>query len=647
LLNDLEEAIGIYDEALRLRPEGHEDRSSSLNDLGDALWHFCYYHEANEARANRCIEVLREGLHLRPPGHPLRDQSLHNLARSLRSIRHQHLGQVDVFRECAWLNREALQLRPDGHPERLKSMGNLACDLHILAEHTGDMEMWAEVVSTRREVLRLRPPGHSLRRIALNNLGIALYNSFERLGGSDILAEATSTLREAMQLRPMGHPTRFSVLENLARALSYRSQYEGHLDSLLEAIKLKRMAVQLLSDSHPERARIVNSLADSLLVSFRNSGDREALVEAINLFREAVALRPPESLIHSYALNDLAEALEAKFDKDGQPEALSEAADLFRGSLDLRPAGHWRRFMSLEGLARVLCKIGSESWCEGLSTYQEALRVCPMGYPARARLLSGMSRCFLDPTSPFFSLSQGISCLSQAYAHTFTHISGRLKSAVTELQQLEVAYCALKGDHTEPHISDNERILDLYAQVIGLLPLAANFGLYHSARLQALTGCDEIARSAASRAMLLGRLPQAVEMLEQGRGVFWTQTLHLRTTAFDGVPDDHCQELKRMLHLLDFGAYRVESQEYSAVQREQELETRRQLNDAVQALITKIRAYPGLDRFLLSLLGSGWDCADEARRRQWGWLCPAAPEYWRARARVLALYPFSLSLRTG
>jgi hypothetical protein len=251
------------------------------------------------------------------------------------------------------------------------------------------------------------------------------------------------------------------------------------------------------------------------------------------------------------------------------------------------------------GLGASALQIGRNSGSEALSCYEEALQLCPIGHPGRRRLLSGMSKCFLDPSSPSFSLSKGISCLSQAYAIT-SNVSGRLKSAASDLQDLEVAYSASKtGSHAGTHTEDDERILNLYAQIIGLLPLAANFGLDHGARLQAVTGSDEIARNAAARAMIFGRFPQAVELLEQGRGVFWTQTLHLRTTTFDGVPENDCQELQRMLRLLERDARRVKNMEQTVAQRERELESRRQLNETVQALISKIRGYAGLDRFLL------------------------------------------------
>jgi hypothetical protein len=591
----LEEVIGLYEKILGQRPVGHERRAESLNDLGDALFHFCHHHQADETRSNRCIELLREGLLLRPPGHPLRAQSLQNLARSIFDIFYLRLD-LDIFKECELLEREALQLHPPGHPERSKSMNNLAITLMNIVELTGDVGMRAEVISIHREVLRLRPPGHPERDIALNNLGTSLWTSFEYMGGSDMLAESISVMREALSHYPVGQVPRYLTVHNLAGALYQRSLYEGHSGLIPEAIALERESLHLLPAGHPMQTSSKSSLALSLLASFRVSGDRSALAEAITLLREAVASHLVGSHSDHTALHYLAEVLEAKFDEDEDEYALSEAADLHRQNLRGRVAEKALRFKSLEGLARVLCKSGSRSWPEALSRYQEARQLCPVGYPARARLLSGMSRCFLEIGSPFFDLAEGISCLSEAYSDAYSHVSGRLKSAIPDLQRVEAAYSAsLVG--TDP--KDAKRVLDLYAQIIGLLPLAANFGLDHKARLQALTGYDAIARDAAARAVLHEVPSQAVTMLEQGRGVFWMQTLHLRTTAFDGVPEDDCQQLERMLRLLELGARRVEAQDQSTVQYERDLEERRQLNEAVQALITKIRGYPGLDRFLL------------------------------------------------
>jgi tetratricopeptide (TPR) repeat protein len=353
-----------------------------------------------------------------------------------------------------------------------------------------------------------------------------------------------------------------------------------------------------VASTHPERGSVLSHLAKFLMASFRHHHDRSVLEEAIMLLRESLRL-PVGADRHSDRLNGLAEVLIVSFDVHEQVDDLHEAAKLLREALMSRPQGNFRRLESLLALARLLCRKECQSWKEALLLYQEALDICPAGSPLCAEVLSGTSRCFLDPESPFFDLAKGLKYLSAAYSDNFCHVNRRLRSALSDLPRVEIAYTEaatiLDGSGLE---QCNVRVVDLYAQVIGLLPRAANFGLDHNTRLQAVTGLDEIARNAAARAVLIGRESQAVEMLEEGRGVFWAQTLHLRISAFDSVPHEDRQELQRLLTLLDHSAHRVESVQ-SAGQRERDLEKRRQLNEEAEALIVKIRAYAGLERFLL------------------------------------------------
>jgi hypothetical protein len=171
---------------------------------------------------------------------------------------------------------------------------------------------------------------------------------------------------------------------------------------------------------------------------------------------------------------------------------------------------------------------------------------------------------------------------------------------MSDLPRVEIAYIeAVKGSDSSSLQSFGVSILNLYAQVIDLLPRGANFGLDHSTRLRAVSGLDAIARDAAARAVLLERHNQALEMLEEGRGVFWAQALRFRTSAFDEVPHEDSQELQRLLRQLDLSTRRLEGTDQSAAQRDHDMERRRQLNEEAEALILKIRGYAGLDRFLL------------------------------------------------
>jgi hypothetical protein len=601
----VEAAIPVFEEILRLRPVGDENRAEALGDLGMALFFFCHHNATghSDSRRSRCFDLLREALQLCPPGHPSRAQALHNLARALYFVGcEQTSSTLENLRESILLNREALQLRSAGHPKRIDSLNNLACGLERSFQNHGHLDHLVEAITMHREVLHLLPPGHPRRAVPLNNLALALQSSFEHQGGSEgseALAEAVSISREALQLRPIGHPMRWISLDILGLMLWISFDSKGFQEMLSEAISLQREVVQLVSSVHPERGAVLSHLAKFLMTSFRHHHDLSMLEEAITLLRQSLCL-PGGADRHSDRVNELAKALIASFDHQQHVEHLHEAVKLLREALMSRPFGHYGRIESLQTLARLLCRTECQSWTEALTLHREALGICHAGSPLRAEVLSDTSRCFLDPESPFFDLSGGVRLLSEAYSDNFCHVNRRLRSAISDLPRVDIAYskavASLHGADLEHH---NSRILDLYAQIINLLPRAAHFGLDHSTRLEAVRGLDEIARDAAARAILLGRKSQALEMLEQGRGVFWAQTLHLRTTAFDNVPQEDSQELQRLFRLLDSSARRVRNSDQSAAQRECDLERRRQLNEQAEALILKVRGYTGLDRFLL------------------------------------------------
>jgi hypothetical protein len=598
LASTLEKVIGMYEQLLALRPPGHAQRRQTVSDLGDALWRFCYFHSLDKTRADCCIAMLREALHLRPPGH--RDETLHDLARALHFIHFELLGDQDALAESVVLNREALTLRPPGHPSREKTLNNLALALRAGFDDYGDFDLLEEAVRMHHEVLRLSPLGHPRRNIALTNLSVVLMTSFEQQGSFEAVTEAIALGREAVDLYPVGDPHRCHSLSTLADSLRLRFIYQGFSVCLAEAMELYREILHTMPESHPQRGNMMINYGESLLLAFQEHGDSYLLSEAIVILRQTLTLLPEGVHFHDIALGHLAGALLASSEQSGDMSLLSEAATLHQKALKHRPPGHMRRIESLDGLADLYCRIEPVSWKEAHTLYREALRVCPQGYPVRAQLLSGIARCFLDAGSPFFDPVQGVSHLSEAYADNLTHITRRLRAASTDMRNVEATYGSVTRHMDEVARSRyNTTVLELYSQIIGILPLAANFGIDHKARLRAVVGTDMIARNAASRAVLVGRISMAIETLEEGRGVFWTQTLHLRTTAFDGVPRHDREELQRLLLLLDRATHGTETSELSAAQRERDLGNRRHLNEQAQSLIAKIRGYPGLNRFLL------------------------------------------------
>jgi tetratricopeptide (TPR) repeat protein len=608
----LEEAIGIHETLLRLHPSGHGRHAQSLHDLGSSLKNLCMNHRADSTVADRCVQVLEAALQLRPSGHLQRDESLYELAHALHFLKFEDDGgDPDLLAQVICLNREALELRPTGHHGRVYSLNNLACALRRSFESFGDPRMLTEAIELHREVLQLHPPW---RHYTLNNLSGALLVRFQQQGGLETLAEVISMRREVVQLRTEDVRLRGKALESLGDALVLSHSHQGNSGSLAEAISLHREALQLAlrPESQARHGNAMCSLAASLLVSYREYEDAAMIVEAVDLLRQALIARPPGHRLRPSALYHLAEALEALHNSRHDAERLTEAITLHREALLARPSGHPQRAESLMSLARLICTTATQSrdsWMEAQTLYDEALAICSLGSPTRSRVLCEAGRCFLDPCSPFFNLSRGCTYLAAGYGDDFCHVNERLRSALSDLGHLENI-----GRSAEVPGASNEvlganiqrareparcQILDLYAQVVGLLPRAANFGLTHESRFRAVAGLDEIARNAAARAIMQGHVAQSVELLEQGRCVFWSQTLCIRANGFDSVPENDREELERLLQLLEHGTRRLEGIYSAKMQRERDLESQRQLNEAVEIVISRIRTYPGLGRFLM------------------------------------------------
>jgi hypothetical protein len=147
-------------------------------------------------------------------------------------------------------------------------------------------------------------------------------------------------------------------------------------------------------------------------------------------------------------------------------------------------------------------------------------------------------------------------------------------------------------------------VLDVYIAVIRLLPKVVYFGLDQRDQLVFTQSSRLTAIAAASHALALSKVGLALELLEQGRAVFWNQALRLRArdADFTGVSPHITAELKTIFNELD--VLNNDANEWKtqvtrpAWARDSVAKARRQSVRA-QHLIEEVRTEPGLDRFLL------------------------------------------------
>ena len=246
-MEDLEAVITSYRETLTLCPPGHPARSSSLNDLANAL---CTRFEQTGRTEDLEDAIIyhRQALTLCPPGHPDRSSSLNDLANALFT-RFEQTGRMEDLEDAIIYYRRALTLCPPGRPNRSSSLMNLAVALSTRFEQSGRMEDLEDAISSHHQALTLRPPGHPNRSSSLNNLANTLFTRFQQSGRMEDLEDVISSHRQALTLHPPGHPRHSGSLSNLANALSTCFEQSDRTEDLEDSFTLHEQAANDLSSS--------------------------------------------------------------------------------------------------------------------------------------------------------------------------------------------------------------------------------------------------------------------------------------------------------------------------------------------------------------------------------------------------------------
>ena len=571
----------------------------SLSNLASALW-TQFKHSGKKNDLDESISLNRQALELRLPPHPDRSTSLNNLANALWThfIQEGHQNDLD---ESISLNRQALELRPLFHPDRSMSLSNLANALWTQFKTSGQKNNLDESISLYRQALELCPPPHPDRSTSLNNLANALQAKFMQEGQQNDVDESISLNRQALELRPLPHSDHSTSLNSLASALWIRFKKGDQKKDLDECIFLNRQALELCPPSHPGRSASLNNLAHALWTHFKQGGQKSDLYESISLNRQALELRPPPHPDQSTSLNNLAIALETQFKEEGQQNHLEESISLNRQALELRPPPHPDRSTSLNNLATAL-KVqyvhGSQQndLDESISLYKQALELRPSPHPDQSASLYAIGQVlilahlaknnnseYLDQAmSSFFAATQ---CLSQSASY-------RLQIAKTWI-------------HYANDIYQHSSAIDAYIAALQALPQLAALSLDIQSRHRALTdGSDGLARDASRCAIQARKLDKAIEFLEAGRTIFWSQLLSLRSPLdkLHNIAPDLADQLQQIATALELGSYSNMSIEHLNNQMKlvQDLETFQlnHLHEKWTKTITSVRCLKGFEDFL-------------------------------------------------
>ncbi|KAF8545977.1 hypothetical protein OG21DRAFT_1368101, partial [Imleria badia] len=459
------------------------------------------------------------------------------------------------------LREDAVRLTPDGHPAKPLWLNNLGRSLSIRYEHFGDVSDLQKSISLLEDAVRLTADEHTDKPPLLDNLGHSLSSRYTRFGDVTDLERSISLREHALRLTPDGRPDKPSRLDNLARSLSIRYERFGDVIDLERSISLKEDAVQLTPDGHPDKPLRLNNLGDSLSSRYGRFEDVTDLEKSISLFEDAVQSTPDGHPGKPSLLSNLGLLLFTRFQGFGDIVDLQRSISLGEDAIQSTPDDHPDKSLRLNKL--------------NLSLLQRILRSS-------------------DPSSS--DLSKAISYASHA-ARSHTGPSAQRFHAA----EFWIGYVR--------HGHDSQPLLDAYTVAVDLLPQLAWIGLSLHDRYHQLLRAADAACDAAAIALEVHKPALAVEWLEQGRSVVWSQFSQLRTPvdALKSVYPELATQFEHVSRELEHGSARDRAPigELTADSNmkvgvlEKEARTYHEFALSRERLLAEIHALPGFERFLL------------------------------------------------
>ena len=536
---------------------------------------------------DEAISLLYDALLLRPSPDPGRFLYIIYLCICL-CMRISHTGNPQDLVEALSLRQEA-KTEDEGARESMIK-GTNVLDTFLIGGNISDLNV---AVPLLRTSLSLRPSPHPHRSDSLNNLALALYMCFMQMGQPSDLDESISYHREALDLSPPPHPTRSYTLVNLATALQTRYQHMSQPHDLEDAISFYREALDL----YPDRPGLLGNLATVLLVHFDKMNELSDLEESIAFHREALELRPHPHPDRSNSLNLLGMVLHRRFLRLGIAHDLTECISLCREALDLRPPPHPKRSAVLNNLAVALNtrfeKMGQlDDLMECIALYKSSISLLSVNYPSHS-VSQSLGRALVNlyvANGQSNHLDEAMSAFQDAVTRGLSPLN-RYNAACVWAYDADI--------HHHPSA------LDAFQRAVDLLPQLAALGRDLKTRLEVLSRANGLACHAASCAIRAGDLEKAVEFLSEGRAVFWTQALRLRT-PFDelkSVAPVLAQKLQDISDALEQGSHRNASRNMGdtpakITTMEQEASWYSILNDDWNSVLEEVRTLEGFQDFL-------------------------------------------------
>ncbi len=411
------------------------------------------------------------------------------------------------------------------------STGNTVHSLLLLHEYDSDPEFLAGAVNLARQLVARVSEDAPEHLNYLTRLCETLRFTYTLHQEPQVLAEAMVLARTVVTRLPPDHPHRPDAVNNLAGLLFLRHTDFGDSESLREAVSLSRTLVDELPPGHPARARELNNLAHQLEAfldvdsAAGKSADPALLDEIIDLGQAALAALTSDANpdLHTTIGANLARwlSLRARSGRaDEQTADLTEAIQLARqahSSAEGRPTGVVLRALTDSLDERYARTRDPAALAESISALRQGLATArgPAQLASRRYLLgAALNNRYVEYGGS--EDAREAAALLRKVARSATENIGR---------RLDSAFCAGK---LEINLEDWPNAADDLALAVRLLPELAGWQLPAGGRERRLAAYAPLPPLAASCALAVGSATQALEVLEQGRGLLYAEVSAIR-----------------------------------------------------------------------------------------------------------------------
>ncbi|KIJ58219.1 hypothetical protein HYDPIDRAFT_103094, partial [Hydnomerulius pinastri MD-312] len=312
--------------------------------------------------------------------------------------------------------------------------------------------------------------------------------------------------------------------------------------------------------------------------------------------RATLDLCPPGHPDRHYALAQLASSLRTQYNLLGNLEL---AIDMQKQVLDLCPPGHPDRHNALANLASSLWTqynlLGGQADLDlAIQHSQQALAMLHPMHPSYPWVAGFLASIILKhPLQSSETLPSSIPDSEEAF-RIYSTLKGGSWHPSADLQDSVASWVQHAEQYQHPSILDAYQtsltVLDHQITIHSSLPLR------HGTLQSKITS---LANDAFSSALRLNHIEQAVELLEQGRALLWTQLARLENPLVglqsqSGRGNDLAREFKDLSNKMQSFTNHSHGQGESS-DTTQYFKILHSWNDAVR----KIRLEPGFSRFLL------------------------------------------------